>query len=191
VRLFVAVEIDEALRRAAAGLASALQVRATQTAPASKITWVPDERRHLTVRFIGQVSDDRVAGITEVLSRPLAASPFAIEVSGVGVFPARGAPTVLWAGVLDPTGGLAALENEVSTRLSGLGFAREDRPFRAHLTLARVREAAGLRARTLLDALDTRRLGTMTVRAITLFESRLSPRGPQYRVIQRTRLGGE
>jgi 2'-5' RNA ligase len=191
VRLFVAVEIDEALRHAAADLAAELRVRVTRTAPASKITWVPEDRLHLTVHFIGQVADDGVAGITEVLGRPFAASPFPIEVNGAGVFPARGAPAVLWAGVSDPTGGLAALENDVSTRLSGLGVARGDRPFRAHLTLARVREAAGLRARTLLDGLGMRRLGTMTVRAITLFESRLSPRGPQYLIVQRTRLGGQ
>jgi RNA 2',3'-cyclic 3'-phosphodiesterase len=188
VRLFVAVEIDEEPRISAAALAQTLRDRAARIAPAAKITWVPPERLHITLCFIGHVSETRGAALAAALGRTIALTSFAIDLAGTGVFPPRGAPAVLWAGIDDPRGLLGHLEDEVSQRLSEEGVARESRPYRGHVTLARVRDSRGLRPRQLLDGLEAVRLGTTTVRAITLFESRLSPRGAQYVAVQRTSL---
>ena len=73
-----------------------------------------------------------------------------------------------------------AIERELTARLSTIGIPPEDRPYNPHLTLARVREPAGLRAAALLDGLQTHAFGHSTIDAITLFESRLSPKGPTY-----------
>ena len=81
-------------------------------------------------------------------------------------------------------------ETDVSDRLAGCGVPRKDRRYRPHLTLARVRDAADLRAGMLLNGLIDRAFGRTLVDAITLFESRLSPRGPTYVPRQRTPLHG-
>jgi 2'-5' RNA ligase len=83
-----------------------------------------------------------------------------------------------------------ATEQRVSERLARAGIAAEPRPYTPHLTLARVREAAGLRSAGLLEATGEATLGTTTVEAITLFESRLSPQGPTYVALQKTSLAG-
>ena len=83
---------------------------------------------------------------------------------------------------------LKAIERIVSSRLLALGIAEEDRPYSPHLTLARVRDAAGLRTIRLLDGLTDRSVGTTRIDAITLFQSRLSPKGPTYVPLLRTSL---
>jgi 2'-5' RNA ligase len=95
---------------------------------------------------------------------------------------------VIWAGVSKGRDRLDAIEREVTARLAGVGIEPEDRPYSAHLTLARVRDAAGLRADPLLECHRTVELGATRVEAITLFESRLSPKGPTYVPILRTPL---
>jgi RNA 2',3'-cyclic 3'-phosphodiesterase len=188
VRLFVAAEIEPHVRAAAAVLISGLEERVRRLAPQARITWVPEDRLHITVRFIGSVDDGVAAGIRTALEPPIELAPFDIEVTGTGTFPGRGAPRVIWAGMQAGRASLIALEREVSERLGRLGLAPEPRVFSPHLTLARVRDAAGLNAARLLDGLEREMVGTARVDAITLFESRLSPKGSTYLALQRTPL---
>ena len=109
-------------------------------------------------------------------------------VEGAGAFPPTGAPRVLWAGIGGGTGAISALEQEVSERLAACGVEREDRPYRPHLTLARVLDASGLRSGPLLEKLTDRRFGATPVDAIRLFQSRTSPKGLTYVSLQRTPL---
>jgi 2'-5' RNA ligase len=95
---------------------------------------------------------------------------------------------VLWAGIAAGIDGLTAVEAQVSGRLAACGVAREERPYRPHVTLARVREAEGLRSAALFETLADRRFGTSRVEAITLFQSRTSPKGVVYTPLHRTRL---
>src|SRR5439155_1260078 len=83
------------------------------------------------------------------------------------------------------------LENAVGARLAPLAFECEDRPYAPHLTLARVREAGGLRPIPLFEGLAEQSIGTTKVDAITLFQSKLSPKGPTYVAMQRTPLRTE
>jgi 2'-5' RNA ligase len=186
VRLFVAVELAPAIAHALAAFEGDLQRRITALFPQARLTWVPAERLHLTVRFIGEVDD--AANIAAALSPPLATRAFEVEFTGAGAFPARGTPRVLWAGVSKGVDELTALEQEVSERLLGAGVAREDRPYRPHLTLARVREGSRLKAAPLFDGIANTRFGAMPADAITLFHSKLSPKGPTYVALQRTAL---
>ena len=109
-------------------------------------------------------------------------------VEGAGAFPPRGAPRVLWAGVGEGADAVCSLEREVSERLAARGVEREDRPYRPHLTLARVRDPSGLRSGPLFENLADRRFGATSVDAITLFQSRMSPKGSTYVSLQRTPL---
>jgi RNA 2',3'-cyclic 3'-phosphodiesterase len=186
MRLFVAVEIAPAVAAAAAALIERLRERAIRLAPRSRIAWVTADRLHVTVRFIGHVDADRADAVRQVLASPLGQVPFDLTLAGVGTFPPNGPPRVVWS---DVTGGrepLLAIEQRVSERLAGAGIAAEERPYNPHLTLARVREAGGLRSVALLETVGDATLGTTAVEAVTLFESRLSPKGPTYVALQRT-----
>jgi 2'-5' RNA ligase len=189
VRLFVAVTLDDAVRRAVAAVIEECRARANRLAPRARITWVAPERLHVTVRFIGAVSEELAAAIREALQPPVPIPPFDGVLAGIGSFPGRGKPQVVWAGIGDGSARLVALEREVSRRLSGVGVIPEPRPYQPHVTIGRVREAAGLRADRWLEGLASMPLAPLAVRAITLFESRLSPRGPAYVPLLETQLG--
>ena len=180
MRLFVAVEIGKALAARAARLSGELQRRAEAAAPRAKITWIPADRLHLTVRFIGEVDERTAAAVGDVLACPVEVAPFDLTLSGAGTFPGRGAPRVIWIGVTDGRDGLLAVEREVTSRLTRLAMPEEARAYSPHLTLARVREPAGLRTADLLDGLTGQHVGSVRIDAITLFQSKLSPKGPSY-----------
>jgi 2'-5' RNA ligase len=187
VRLFTAIEIGEHVQAALGDLIAELRTRASQLAPRAKVTWAVPERAHLTLRFIGEVDGDQASRIVAALREPLAIEAFAVRWGSPGSFPSRGSPRVLWIGVAGGGENLAKAESEVSRRLAALGIAREDRAYTPHLTLARVRDAAGIRVAPLYDGLRPR-LGETRVDAITLFQSTLSPKGSAYTRLQRTML---
>jgi RNA 2',3'-cyclic 3'-phosphodiesterase len=187
VRLFVAVEIDERVAEQVMAVSDELRRRIEARAPAARLTWVPRERLHLTLRFIGEVDESRAAQIAGALQPPLEIEPFDMVIDGAGAFPPRGAPRVLWAGIVRGEPELIALERQVTARLLPCGVSPDDRPYRPHLTLARVREASGLRTTGLFQDLPGV-TGASAVRTITLFQSRLSPKGPTYLPLQSTTL---
>jgi 2'-5' RNA ligase len=187
MRLFLAVELPESAINAAAAVSAALRERVRTLAPAAKLTWIPPDRMHLTISFLGEVDPPRAAMLVEVLSLPFQTVRFTVTLDGVGAFPSRGAPRVLWLGFSKGLIELQQLEREVSARLEIAGFPREQRPYSPHLTLARVREPRGLRP-AVLDRIEVSSHAGGTIDAITLFESRLSPKGPTYTTLHRTLL---
>jgi 2'-5' RNA ligase len=187
LRLFTAIELGEEVCSRAAALVDTLRRRAAASAPHAKVTWVAPERMHLTLRFIGEVDDRKAESIVAALRSPVALDPFDVRWDGLGSFPPRGAPRVLWVGVARGAAALTGAEKAVSERLASLGIPPENRPYSPHLTLARVREPAGLKAAALFDGLDGA-LGETQVNAITLFRSHLSPKGPTYVAMEKTAL---
>jgi 2'-5' RNA ligase len=143
---------------------------------------------HVTLAFIGHVDAPRADAIRSALAAPVACRPFDVAIEGVGAFPERGAPRVVWAGITQGRDRVAALEREVSARLAGVGVPTEARPYHPHVTIGRVREPAGLRTVAWLTGMAGIRFGGCHMDAITLFESRLSPSGPSYLPLQRTEL---
>ena len=191
MRLFVAIEITDSVRTAARKLADELRRRVTQLAPRARITWVAPECLHLTLSFIGQTDVARLGEFLDVLRAPWHRRPIDARIAGVGTFPARGAPRAIWAGVDDGRDALIDVQREVADRLARVGIPPEQRRFEPHLTLARVKDQAGLQAAPLVDGLQTSRLGTFEVGAVTLFESRLSSKGPSYTPLLRAMFGTE
>jgi 2'-5' RNA ligase len=189
VRLFVAVELAPALAAAAGALIEELRGRAARLAPHSRITWVAADRLHLTVAFIGDADDARSDAIREALAAPIDVRPFDLTVAGTGAFPKTGQPRVLWAGLTTGRDALLRVERVVTPRLADARIVAEPRAYNPHLTLGRVRDAAGLKAVPLFAGLEDAFVGTTRVEAITLFDSRLSSKGPTYVSLQRTALG--
>ena len=186
MRLFIGIELAPAVAAATLELIAQLQAASARLAPPSRISWVTPDRLHITVRFIGHVDDSRVDEIQDVLAPPFGLDVFDLTIAGVGTFPPKGSPRVVWAGLGRGRDQLVALEPMVSERLAQVRVPREGRPYNPHLTLARVRDAAGLRPAPFVGSLGDIALGTMSVDAITLFESRLSPKGPAYVGLART-----
>lgn len=184
MRLFVAVELSEAIRAEAARVASEV---ADRFGPGARrvVTWVSPDKMHLTLRFVGEAEAATAKELARRLAAPFDTAVFTLAVRGVGAFPHSGPPRVIWLGIVEGADALARLHDEVEGRLDGLGLAREDRPFRAHLTLGRVKSPLGGAARQVLASMDDTRIGACQVREVTLFESRLSPRGASYTALAR------
>lgn len=165
-----------------------LERRATAAARGAKVTWIPADRLHLTIRFIGEIDDGRVPMVRQALEEPLAVAPFSLTLCGAGTFPKSGTPRVVWLGITEGQEELLRVEREITARLTPLGIPEEERAYSPHLTLARVRDPAGLKSTRLLDGFTDRRIGTTQIDAITLFHSKLSPKGPTYTPLLRTPL---
>ena len=182
------VPLDPELARRAGSFIDTLRSRVGRLAPHARLSWVSPERLHLTLAFIGDVPESRMPAIQTALEQPTTVRQFPLDLAGAGAFPRRGRPRVLWVGIHDGRESLMAVAGEVWTRLGEAGVAVDTRPFSPHMTVARVKEPAGLRPATLLEGLADAAIGRMTVDAITLFQSRLSPSGPSYHVLARSPL---
>jgi 2'-5' RNA ligase len=189
VRLFVACETGAAVGEAASALIDELRARVARVAPHARLTWVPKERLHFTVRFIGSVDASAVPAIRDALAVPLPHVPFDAVVQGTGAFPDRRPPRVIWAGLRSGTAEMVGLARAVNQRIDHL-VGRDPEEVRPHLTLARVKEPRGLRSATLLAGLENVTLGVTRVEAVTLFESRQSGGSLHYVPLMKTALEG-
>ena len=204
MRLFVAVDLDserqEAIARAMAGLRRAAGPAGWDRAA----RWVSPRNLHLTIRFIGDLDEAAGTRVAEAMAASIAVPPFEVVLEGAGVFPPRGAPRVLWIGVERGADDLVRLSDVVEARLRPAGVAPETRPFSPHLTIARFRDRerggrsdrpgpAVLRGTRLADAIASVHVaaGPLPVRSVTLYQSRLTPAGPEYSPLVSTPLGGE
>ena len=185
----MAVELGEDVQQAAGRAIEQLEHRAAQSAPHARVSWVKSGNLHVTVRFIGGTDADLASRILAALVGPLAVRRFDLAIEGTGTFPPRRPPRVIWAGVTRGLDSLQSLARELRSRLEPLGPVEDGRPYQPHVTLGRVKNPAGLRPAVLLAGFENTLFGVVSVEAVTLFESRLSPGGPTYVALARTRLG--
>lgn len=172
MRIFIAVDLPSELRKALKELQRELKP-VTDTA-----RWVAPESIHITLKFIGEVPERRLEDIDRALEG-LSWKPFTVAVRGVGFFPGTRSPRVFWAGMEAPT--MEGLTEQLDTRLERLGFEKEKRAFRPHITLARARETR--MDSSLVTAAtnhEERDFGSFTVDRIFLFQSTLKPSGAVY-----------
>jgi 2'-5' RNA ligase len=187
LRLFIGIELDDRVRASSAAIADSIKRQLGRRIDAR---WVPAENLHITLWFIGNVAEERADEIRRAVDRPLVTGAFDLHIAGLGAFPRSGAPRVFWLGVQDGAEALARLYAELSMRLEPLGIAPEQRPYSAHLTIARVREIrgrdyAGLRASLRAMPADA---GACRIQALTVFRSHLSPNGATYEAVLRVPL---
>ena len=170
-RLFIAADIDAATREQIAALSRTVR---ESIAPSVKASWVHPNRMHLTLRFFGAADAVTEEQIRAALASPIPMEPFDILLDGVGVFPERGSPRVLWVGIGD---GREQLRRLYET-LRGLPGSSHE-AFKPHLTLARFRERVGRAEIAELGRIRAS-AGPSRIDRVTLYESRLSPAGPAY-----------
>lgn len=173
-RLFIAVDIDAATRAQVDSISAGVRGPMETVAKAS---WVAADRMHLTVHFLGSLEETFEQRVRRALGEPMREPPFDVTFGGLGFFPERGSPRVLWLGITDGLEPLRRIENTFADRL-GIG-RHHPGSFTPHLTLARFREWAP-RARLAEIARFPASAGPSRIDRVTLYESRLSPSGPTY-----------
>ena len=181
-RIFCAVELPSDVRLRLQEHVRKLRAEIPDVAA----SWTRVDNIHLTLKFFGDVNVDRISKISTAAAHAAKeSSAFEISVGGTGVFPKRNRPQVLWIGVNDPSGKLSALQKALEKEFTSVGFEKEDRAFRPHLTIARIRRLEG--ARQLADAhLKTEfKSQEIKVSELIVFRSELSSKGSKYTTISK------
>jgi len=180
IRSFIAIELPEEVREGLVRLRNAIKRDEHKF-----VKWVSPDGIHLTLKFLGNIPSKRVTEITEAIEKVTQEiSPFHLEISGLGVFPSLRQTRVLWVGIGGAVYKLSKLQRNIDSALDVLGFAKEERPFVPHLTLARLRPGA--------STLERRNFGELVgstifedkypieVEAVSLMRSQLTPTGAFY-----------
>lgn len=179
-RVFIAIELPAPVRRKLIDHIDRLR----STGPEVRASWNREENLHLTLKFLGDIpvtSVEKLAGAAKIAASRVA--PFEIIIGGCGVFPPRGQPRVLWVGIEDASGRLALLNTALEDECAKAGFTREQRAFRPHLTIARIRKPEGSGKLAALHkelGFDRQSVKASTV---TVIRSELRQEGSRYTVL--------
>lgn len=196
MRIFVALDIDDAVRQAISRFLDGVR----EFAPDAR--WVRPESLHITLKFIGEQPDDAVERVKHALST-IEGAPLRIQFRGFGFFPTVPSARVFWLG-MESGPELADLATKIDKAMEALGIEREQRAYSPHLTLARGEGRSGApgrkksdkpnkvfaRLQEQLEKMGTFELGTMTAREFFLYQSKLQRSGAQYTKIARYELSG-
>jgi len=186
MRLFIAVEVDPAVR--AKILREADRLR--RFAPQAK--WVNPSGMHVTLAFIGQLADERVPEVKTILEEVASRhAPLSLSAQGIGGFGASRHPRVLWIGLGGDISSLGNIKADLEQRLLPLGYEAEKRAFKPHLTLARARQMQGDPALArCIEECKVASFGESRVERVILFRSELSPKGARYTPLAEPLLSG-
>ena len=181
IRSFIAIELPQEIRDTLAAIQG--QLKPSQ----AKMRWVNPNGIHLTLKFLGNIHPAQVAEIAETAAIEIKNEPpLTLRPLGLGAFPNLRNPRVLWVGIIGEVERLGNIQTCLETGLERLGFAREQRPFRPHLTLGRLKDRR--RNQALVDAIDTLQLpefNSFDVAEIILYKSDLRPTGAIYTKLHR------
>ncbi len=189
IRSFVAIELPDEAKRGLTALRKELARREDRF-----VKWVDPGGIHLTLKFLGNIPSGRVTEITEAIERAAQGiHPFRLEISGLGIFPGPKQARVFWVGVGGELDKLSGLQQNIDSALAALGFAREERPFVPHLTMARVREGASPSERRnfgeLVGSIGFEDKYAIEVETVRLMRSQLTPAGAVYTCLSVVGLG--
>jgi 2'-5' RNA ligase len=181
-RVFCAIELPESVR----GLVLRHIARLQEAVPQARASWARDSSLHLTLKFIGEIRQSSVSDFSNAASLVVSdVAPFSIQLNGCGVFPNHGQPRVLWLGINDLSAQLVQLHARIEAEAEKVGFVKEARRFRPHLTIARLRHVDN--ARALSDAHQQKGFEPVdiAVKELVVIRSELSSEGSKYTVISR------
>lgn len=185
MRAFIAFELPPEITRLAADLQACLQRQGL------KLRWVRPGNIHLTLRFLGEIPSEQSADVAQAMRMAaMGGAPIQLSAQGMGVFPGLRKPRVLWMGLGGQTELLARAAARLEAQLAPLGIPREDRPFKAHLTLARVQKALDVPLlQEALEACGGFMPQPVMAAEMVLFQSELRPQGSIYTPLARVSLG--
>jgi 2'-5' RNA ligase len=190
LRLFIAISVPEEIKARLA----ALQREWRERLGRSSVSWTRPENLHLTLRFLGDVSSNRLDDLTGALAAAIAPqAPLLLAVTGLGFFPNTRRPRVLWAGIRDEAGELPELARRIATATDSFSRQPAEERFAGHLTLARIRRSGGDGSTTLdqyIQETAARAVGSWRAESVELVRSELHPVGSRYTTLARLPLAG-
>jgi 2'-5' RNA ligase len=172
LRLFIAVDLPTPIHQEILGLG--------QSIPGSRP--VPEEQLHLTLKFIGEVDGAMALDIGEALAT-IEHPAMQMALRGVGCFPPRGEPRVLWVGLASKES-VITLRNKVEKKLADIGIAREKKKFAPHFTIARLKAAPIQRVQQFLAGNNLLQSSTFTIDSFHLYKSQLTTKGAIHTQLQ-------
>lgn len=184
MRTFIAISLDNEIKNHLEQLIAKLK------ACQCHVRWVNANGMHLTLKFLGDVSSEKIPEISKVMDLVCEGyQAFPLELGGTGTFPPSSKkPRVVWVGVKS-NDSLFSLQKELEDELSEIDFPKEKRTYSPHLTLGRIKSSQDMSL--LLSLLESEResgFGRMQVNVLTLFESTLKPTGAEYTKVNTSRL---
>ena len=185
-RLFIAIELPASLRARIISHIHCLR----DSIPDARASWSRGNNLHLTLKFLGDIPVANVERLSAAASIAVSqVGPFEIVAGGCGAFPARGQPRVLWIGIDDPSGKLSELDRALEDECARASFAREQRAFHPHLTIARIRQPHGSRQLAVRhqEIGFNREIGGVS--EVSVIRSELRSEGSQHTVLSRHELG--
>jgi 2'-5' RNA ligase len=190
LRTFVALELDEALRRSLVSL----QNRLKRQTPSGSVKWVAPEGMHLTLKFLGDTPSERIPEIVSALHEACSPYPsFCLTLEGRGCFPNFRQPRVIWVAIRDENRALSRLQSAVEAYVAPLGWPTEARGFTPHLTLGRVSRSAErgeiAAVGQAVESAVIEELGRQRVDRVKLIRSDLRPTGAVYTTLAEVVLG--
>ncbi len=178
MRLFVALEIPSAVRENLAALLKSLRAVSPQT------RWGRPQNLHVTLKFIGEVPETKLAAIRGALADVRSGQPVTLDFRGLGFFPNERHPRVFWAGI-EASPNLKTLAADIDGATEKLGIPREQRPFSPHLTLARFeRPQLPEKLRAAIQENARRDFGSVRTSQFHLIESKLKSSGAEYTTVE-------
>lgn len=184
MRLFAALRISEETGANLFRWASRIKMNLQNPA---FFQWVSPQNYHLTLKFFGEVGENRLPVLESALEKAsLGRREFFLHMRGTGYFPNADRPRVYWAGVA-PSAELSELAAAVETETIAAGFTPSDKPFSAHLTLARLEPGSAQEFLKAAASGSSTPFGTFSVSGIVLMQSQPSPQGPVYSALTECR----
>ncbi|MGD1041623.1 MAG: RNA 2',3'-cyclic phosphodiesterase [Sedimentisphaerales bacterium] len=190
MRCFIAIDIDGKIRKAIADLQK--QIASKVDVKKGDLKWVEPNNIHLTLKFLGEISDEQVAEVSEIAKTVAQAhQKFNLEIESVGSFPPTGSQKgggrsakVVWVGAGKGTDALLALQKDLDDLLAQAGYPKEEREFSAHLTLCRVNHPmAGFKMGEAIAQFSHLKLGSIAAESLCVYQSQLTPAGPTYTLL--------
>lgn len=185
LRLFIGIELDDSIRKIVE------QAHAHLKTVDTHFKWTTAQNAHITLKFLGNVSADKVDDIKSRLNKiSRQTSPSQFELTEMGAFPKPQMPRIIWLGVKQEKTWMEDLAGKIDESLAEMEFQKEDRPFHPHVTIARVK--TGKNRTALCEAIESFSVGQQARQSVshfTLFQSTLTPQGPIYQNLQNFPLG--
>ena len=182
MRCFIAIDIDDKIRKALGELQLQLQNKAA--VKKGDVKWTRPEAIHLTLKFLGEIESEKAAGICDIVKKAANENKsFELAIETVGYFGGKSA-RVLWVGTGKGSDNLRRLQEELEQQLALVGWPEEEREFAGHLTLCRVRDSkAGIKLAQISENYKEYKLGTISADSISVYQSELKPAGPVYTLL--------
>jgi len=185
MRCFIAINIGDEVKKAMGDLQKQLQHQGHERKiRKGDVKWVSPDNIHLTLKFLGEVKDNVVPEICNIVKKVAAKyKKFNLDFAGAGHFGGRIA-RVLWVSSGEGANELEQMQNELEEELADAGWSKEARKFSAHLTLCRIKNSkAGIELAEIIKEYGEYKVGMTEVGSITVYQSRLTPSGPIYTVL--------